>query len=173
LVKSVAYTIAALNPHERVRLPQKRKALSPHDIKHGSADHIEGVVIEIREGVDAEASMAGVPVASGSVFQRTVLHLARQGLQGLLLSKEDAKAPAQALNDRAPDSAPSVLKARGLYVAMRQDDVCTPFQLEEWEATDAIETLAWFLETFRCFPSVLEDNTHWHHFAETIRQQLS
>jgi AbiV family abortive infection protein len=44
-VKSVAYTIAALNPHERVRLPQKRKALSHHDIKHGSADHIEGVVI--------------------------------------------------------------------------------------------------------------------------------
>src|SRR6266852_3375566 len=170
-VKSVVYTIAALNPHERVRLSQTLKALHHHDIKHGSGATIEGVCIRTREGVDCGADMAGVPVASGSYFRETFLALACLGLQGLLPSKEEAKAHAQALNDIAPDSAPSVLKERGLYVDMRQDDIYTPSQLEDGEATFEIIGLEWFLDTFRDLPSVLEDDLHWQHFAETIRQQ--
>jgi AbiV family abortive infection protein len=107
LVKSVASTIAALNPHERVRLPQTLNVLHHHDSKHGSAATMEGMVIETREGVDAEASMTGVAGESGSDFRETFLSLARQGLQGLLPSQEDAKAHAQALHDIAPDSARS------------------------------------------------------------------
>jgi hypothetical protein len=63
------------------------------------------------------------------------LALACPGLQGLLPSREEAQAHAQALNDIAPDSAPSVLKERGLYVDMRQDDIYTSSQLEDGEAT--------------------------------------
>src|SRR5713101_7498814 len=59
LAKAVAYTIAALHPQERLRQSQMLLTLRHHDIKHGSAAIIEGVVIETREGVDAEASMAG------------------------------------------------------------------------------------------------------------------
>ena len=47
-----------------------------------------------------------------------------------------------------------------------------PSQLEEWEATDPIETLAWFIDTFSGLPSVLEDQRQWQHFAETIRHQI-
>jgi hypothetical protein len=171
-VKSVAYTIAALNPDERVRLSQTLKALHYHDIKHGCGDTIEGVFIQTSEGVDCAADMAGFPVASGSYFRETFLALARQGLQGLLPSRQEAKAHAQALNDIAPDSAPSVLKERGLYVDIRDDDIYTPSQLEDWDATSTIIGLEWFLDTFRCLPSVLDDDIHWQHFADTIRQQL-
>src|SRR5712691_6569422 len=61
-VKSVVYTIAAVNPHERVRVSQTLKALYHHDIKHGIGATIEGEFIQAREGADCMADMAGVPV---------------------------------------------------------------------------------------------------------------
>jgi hypothetical protein len=171
-VKSVAYALAAFNPQERVQLPQILKALRHHDIKHVSGDTIEGVCIQTREGVDSEASLAGFPVTPGSYFQETLLTLARMGLQGILRSKKVAKEQAQALNEIEPDSAPNVLKERGFYVEIRHDGISTPSELEEREARSTIIELEWFLDTFHCLLSVLEDNSQWQHFADTIRQQL-
>jgi hypothetical protein len=171
-VTAVAYTLAALNPQERLRLPQTLRALRHHDIQHVSGATIEGVCIEVREEVDAEASLAGVPVTPGSYVQRTLLALARGGLQRLLHSTEVAKEQRQALNAIAPNSVPSGAKERGLYVEMRYDELSTPSQLEEWEASSMLIELEWFLNTFHGLPSVLEDNLAWQPFAETIRQQL-
>jgi AbiV family abortive infection protein len=50
-VKSVAYTIAALNPSERVRLPNVLKALRSHDCKHLGDAIIEGVFRRFTEKI--------------------------------------------------------------------------------------------------------------------------
>ena len=66
LVKSVAFTMAALNPSERVRLPNVLTALPTHDRKHLGDAIIAGVFSATKPGVDAGADMAGCPVAPGN-----------------------------------------------------------------------------------------------------------
>ena len=172
-VKSVAYTIAALNPSERVRLCNVLKALHSHDCKHLGDAIIEGVFIETKEGVDCEADMAGFPVAPGRYVRETLFELTRLGLRGLLRSNEEAKAHAQELNDISPDSAPSLVKERGLYVDMKRRRLYIPSQLDEGEARSTVLGLEWSLEVFRDLPRLLEDEHQWAPFAKTIRQRLS
>jgi AbiV family abortive infection protein len=172
-VKSVACTIAALAPKERGWLPQALKALYDHDRKHMGDATIEGEYIGAKDGVDCDADMAGVPVAPGSYLRATLLSLAHMGLQGLLGSNKEAKAHAQALNDIATDSTPSVLKKRGLYVDIGDGALYTPPQLDAREAISTMTGLAWSLETFCDLPSVLEDDRQWHPLAQTIRHSLS
>jgi AbiV family abortive infection protein len=172
-VKSVAYTIAALNPSEHVRLPNVLKALRSHDRKHLGDAIIEGVFIETKERVDSGADMAGFPVAAGSYVRETLFALARLGLEGLLRSQCEAKAHAKSLNDISADSAPSLSKERGLYVEMGDERLSLPSQLEEQEARSTVLGLEWSLEVFRDLPSLLEDEHQWAPFAKTIRQRLS
>jgi AbiV family abortive infection protein len=172
-VKSVAYTIAALNPSERVRLATVIPMLHYHDCKHLANASIEGVYIEIEEGVQAEADMAGVPVASGSYLRETLFELASLGLSWLLRPRGEAKEHAQTLNNISPNSAPSVAKERGLYVDMSSEGLYSPSLLDASEARSTVLGLEWSLETFRNLPSLLEDEHQWAPFAETIRQRLA
>jgi hypothetical protein len=171
-VKSVAYTIAALNSSERVRLSHFLKELRHHDRKHLGDSMIEGVYIQAREGVDCAADLAGFPVEPGSYVRETLFMLARMGLQKLLGSRDEANAHARALNDIIPDSAPSTAKNRGLYVELNAEGLSLPSQLEEQQARSTIIGLEWSLDVFRDIPSLLEDDHHWAPFAKTARQRL-
>jgi hypothetical protein len=172
-VKSIAYTIATLDPSERVRLPCFLRALRDHNRKHLGDDVIEGVHIQTTEGVDAAYDMAGFPVESGSYVRETLLELTCMGLQGLFWSGKEAKEHAQKLNEIQPGSAPSLAKERGLYVDMDSEELHIPSQLDEGEARRAVIALEWSIENFNRLPGLLEDERQWAPFAKEVRQRLS
>ena len=185
--KAVVFTVAALLPEQRHCLPPR---LDGHELKHQICSLADAAQIMNSDGWAVADDYGGTTPLSrlGDFFGV----LARMGLANLPDTKgakqyyrelrrehEEQSRRWQHLQEdpeqdiylglREPD-----LKNAALYVDLdASGKVLSPTnRVEERDARVSILGLEYFLGEYAALPTVVEDDQHWHDFAERVRSGL-
>jgi AbiV family abortive infection protein len=185
--QAVVYTVGALLPEQRHRLPAR---LDSYELKYRICSLADVAQIENSEGWAVAADYGDTTSMSrlGDLFEV----LAGWGLDSFLDAKEAneyyrklrCEHEEQSRHRRHLQADPE----RDIYLGLREPDlkkaalyvdldasgkVISPtYQVEEREALRSILSLEYLLKEYAALPMVVADDQHWRDFAERVRHGL-
>lgn len=165
--KSIVYTVAALLPEERSKLPAK---LSVHEEKHIVVDYAEYAKINCEDFLIEVFRDSGYPPSRATRLGCMFQIIARYGLSGILWGKGPAKEHyKKRQGDVTEILVEPYLKNAALYVDIGPTGkVSTPQGLFD-PAEGIIGVLEWFLAHYEGLAELLEDDAEWTSFSKSFR----